>query len=336
MTKKRVTIVFTGGTIAMGVDPKTGGAVPLLSGEDLMNSMPDLKGVADIDILNFCNKPGPHIQPQEVFELSRTIGRLFTENRADGVVITHGTDTIEETAYELDLLLAGEKPVIITGAMRNSSMISADGPANIFNAILTAADPEAQGKGVMVAFNSEIHLAREVTKASATQLNAFRSPLFGPVGAIYGRSVQFVRPGGLRESISVEGISAQVELVKFTLGMSTLLLDAVADSKADGVVIEGAGVCHVSPEVAQAIKRIIEIGKPVVTTSRCYESFVLEDSYAFVGSEKYLRESGTIPAPGLNGPKARIKLILALSGTRDIKRIRAIFNTPVAYRTPPQ
>jgi L-asparaginase len=332
MAQKKVTIIFTGGTIAMGVDPETGGAVPLLSGEELMNGLPDLKGVAAVDVVNFCNKPGPHIRPDDVLELGRTIREIFERRAAEGVVITHGTDTLEETAYELDLLLPSDQPVVVTGAMRTGSMISADGPANLFNAVLTAADEEARGKGVLVVFNNEIHLARDVTKASATQLNAFRSPLFGPVGLIYGRSVQFVRPGGLRESIPVEKVSAQVELIKFALGMSTLLLDAVRDSEIDGVVIEGAGVGHVSPEVAQAIRRIVETGKPVVLTSRCYESLVTEDNYAFVGSEKYLRESGAIPAPGLNGPKARIKLILALSRTRDVNQIKDIFNVPVPYR----
>jgi len=333
MAGKRVTVIFTGGTIAMATDPKTGGAVPLLSGEDLMNGIPDLKTIASVEILNFCNKPGPHIRPEEVFELGNVITGIFDRDEADGVVITHGTDTIEETAYELDLLLRCDQPVIVTGAMRTGSMISADGPANIFNAILTAADEGAREKGVMVVFNNEIHLARDVTKASATQLNAFRSPLFGPVGLIYGRSVQFVRPGGLRESIPVNKISAQVELIKFTLGMSTLLLDTVRDSAVDGMVLEGAGVGHVSPEVAQAIGSIVEAGKPVVLTSRCYESLVMEDNYAFVGSEKYLRENGAIPAPGLNGPKARIKLILALSRTRDLSLLREMFATPVAYRT---
>jgi L-asparaginase len=335
MAKQRVTVVFTGGTIAMGVDPQTGGAVPLLKGEDLMNSMPDLKGIADVEILNFCNKPGPHIQLGEVLELGRTIQGLFDRGQADGVVITHGTDTIEETAFELDLLLRCPNPVVITGAMRNSSLISADGPANLFNAILTAADSAARDKGVLVAFNNEIHLAREVTKASATQLNAFRSPLFGPVGFIYGRSLQFVRSHGLRDFIPAEGISAQVELIKFTLGMGSFLLDAVRDSPVDGVVIEGAGVGHVSLAVAEGIKGIIAVGKPVVLTSRCYESLVLEDSYAFVGSEKDLREAGAIPAPGLNGPKARIKLILALSWKRDLNHIRDLFQSPVAYQRVP-
>ena len=335
MTMKKITVVFTGGTIAMGVDPRTGGAVPLLKGEDLMNSMPDLKGIATVEILNFCNKPGPHIQLSEVMTLGRTIAGLFESGQADGVVITHGTDTIEETAFELDLLLNCPNPVVITGAMRNSSLISADGPANIFNAILTAADDAARNKGVLVAFNNEIHLAREVTKASATQLNAFRSPLFGPVGFIYGHSVQFVRPHGLRDFIPAKEISAQVELLKFTLGMGPFLLDAVANSPVDGVVVEGAGVGHVSLAVAEGIKRTIAAGKLVVLTSRCYESLVLEDSYAFVGSEKDLREAGAIPAPGLNGPKARIKLILALSWSRDGSRIRDLFQSPVAYRRSP-
>ncbi|MHB9098574.1 MAG: asparaginase [Syntrophales bacterium] len=332
MSKKQVTIIFTGGTIAMDADPKTGGAVPLLSGEELMNGMPDLRNMANIDVLNFCNKPGPHIRPEDVLDLGKVITGIFARGKADGVVVTHGTDTLEETAYELDLLLGSDHPVVVTGAMRTGSMISADGPANLCNAVLTAANDAARGKGVMVVFNNEIHLARDVTKASATQLNAFRSPPFGPVGLIYGRSIQFVRSGGLRESIPVEEVSAQVELIKFTLGMSTLLLDAVRDSAADGVVIEGAGVGHVSPAVAQAIRGIVETGKTVILTSRCHEGLVMEDNYAFVGSEKYLRESGAIPAPGLSGQKARIKLILALSRTRDVCKIKEIFNTPVPYR----
>jgi len=264
MARARIKVIFTGGTIAMGADPKTGGAVPLLSGEDLMNGIPGLDCIAAVDCLDFCNKPGPHIRPEEVLELAGLITGIFDRDEADGVVITHGTDTLEESAYELDLLLGCDRPVVVTGAMRTGSAIGADGPANLMNAVLTAADGAARGKGVLVVFNNEIHLARDVTKASATQLNAFRSPLFGPVGLIYGRSVQFCRAGGLRESIRVKEISAQVELVRFTLGMGTLLLDAVRDSAADGLVVEGAGVGHVSVEVARAVGSVVAAGKPVV------------------------------------------------------------------------
>jgi len=331
MTEKRITLISTGGTIAMGVDPKAGGAVPLLSGEDLLKNVPSLRDVARVDMVNFCSKPGAHLLLSEILELSQVIQNLFEQNQADGVVITHGTDTLEETAYALDLLLQSDNPVVVTGAMKNASQPGYDGPANLLNSILTAATDASRSKGVMVVFNNEIHLARDVTKVSATQLNAFRSPLFGPVGIIYGKRVQFVRERGLRESIPVKRISAQVELIKFTLGMSNFLLEALRDSPEDGVVVEGAGVGHVSETVAEGIKGLLDAGKVVVLTTRCYEGLVLEDSYAFVGSEKYLRDLGVIVAPGLNGPKARIKLMLALSYTRDWNKIRSMFNVPIAY-----
>ncbi len=331
MPDKRVTIIFTGGTIAMDVDPRSGGAIPRLSGEDILKNTPALRDIARLGIINFCNKPAPHFHLEDILGLRNTISKLFHEKKTDGVVIAQGTDTIEEMAYGLDLLLSERNPVVITGAMRNSSLLSADGPANLFQSILTAAADASCGKGVLVAFNNEIHLARDVTKASATQLNAFRSPLFGPVGIISGKRVQFVQDRVFRENIDVTKITARVELIKFAVGMSTFLLDAIRDSDADGVVIEGSGVGHVSEEMAAAVKALIAAGKVVVLTSRCYESLVLQDEYAFVGSEKWLRDAGVIPAPGLNGPKARLKLIFALSHTRGLRQIREIFNTPIAY-----
>ncbi len=315
----------------MSIDPKTGGAVPLLSGEDLVKNMPSLRDVATVDIVSFCNKPGTHLILNDILRLAEVIQDVFKQDKADGVVITHGTDTLEETAYALDLLIQDDNPIVVTGAMRNASQLSCDGPANLLNSILTVAADDSRSKGVLVVFNNEIHLAREVTKASATHLNAFRSPLFGPVGIIYGKRVQYGRTRGLRESIPAKRLSAQVELIKFTLGMSNFLLEAVRDSPVNGVVVEGAGVGHVSETIAEGIKALVNAGKPVVVTTRCYEGLVLEDSYAFIGSEKNLRDLGAIVAPGLNGQKARIKLILALSYTRDLNRIRDMFNTPIEY-----
>jgi L-asparaginase len=331
MSDKKIKLISTGGTIAMGVDARSGGAVQKLSAEGLLQGIPSLNGIAHIEVMNFCSKPGPHMLPSDVFELSKVISSMFTNGEADGVVITHGTDTIEETAYALDLLVVSENPIIITGAMRNTSLLSADGPSNLFNSVLTAADNDARGRGTMVVFNNEVHLAREVTKSSATQLNTFRSPLFGPVGFIYTDKVKFVRGGGLRETIAARDISAQVELIKFTQGMSSLFFEAVKDPMVDGVVVEAAGLGHVSPTVAEKIQELVEIGKPVVITSRCYEGLVLGNVYAFEGSEKDLQERGVIFATGLSGQKARIKLILALSYTRDIAQIRAIFDKPIHY-----
>ena len=180
MSEKTVTIITTGGTIAMSVDPKSGGAIPLLSGEELVKSMPALSGVARVEIDNYLNKPGAHLSLDEVFDLAGRIRSLFDQGRASGVVVTHGTDTLEETAYMLDLLVPHEEPIVVTGAMRNASMPSADGAANIYNSILTAASGDARDRGTLVVFNNEIHPARDVTKTSATQLNTFHSPFKVP------------------------------------------------------------------------------------------------------------------------------------------------------------
>ena len=331
MSEKVIGLISTGGTIAMGVDDSSGGAVQKLSAEGLLQGMPSLNGIAHVEAMNFCNKPGPHVLPSDVFEMSNVIRSLFRSKKADGVVVTHGTDTIEETAYALDLLLDSDNPVIVTGAMRNTSLLSADGPSNMFNSILTAAADDSRGMGTMVVFNNEVHLARDVTKTSATQLNTFRSPLFGPVGFIYADRVQFVRGRGPRETITAKDVSAQVELIKFTQGMSNFLFEAVKDSQVDGVIVEAAGVGHVSVTVAKGIRELVEMGKPVVITSRCYEGLVLGSAYAFEGSEKDLQDIGVIFAPGLSGQKARVKMILTLGYTRDMEQIRNIFAKPVPY-----
>jgi L-asparaginase len=331
MVKKRITVIFTGGTIAMKFDANSGGAVPSLSGAEIVRKLPSLGDIAALNIIDFSNKPGPHIVLNDVIEWSKLIEQLYKQDKADGVVITQGTDTIEETAYALDLLMAENRPTIITGSMRNSSQPGFDGPANLYDSILTAAAEAARGRGVLVVFNDEIHLAREVTKVNATQLNAFHSPLFGPVGVIYGNKVEFIRKAEFGENLSVPKISSRVELVKFTIDMSNLFLDAVRNSPVDGLVIEGSGVGHVSNSMIDSIKSLIKTGKVIVLTSRCHEGLVLEDNYSFVGSEKSLRDMGVIIAPGLSGLKARIKLILALSRTRDLNTIRDIFDTPIKY-----
>jgi L-asparaginase len=331
MAKKRITVIFTGGTIAMKFDASSGGAMPALSGEEIVRKLPSLDDAAALNLIDYSNKPGPHMVLNDVMELSKLISQLYEQDKADGVVITQGTDTIEETAYALDLLMLDKHTTIITGSMRNSSQPGFDGPANLYNSILTAASNSSQNRGVLVVFNNEIHLARDVTKVNATQLNAFHSPQFGPVGIIYGNRVEFMRKSEFRDTLPVPKITARVELIKFTIDMSNLFLEAVKNSPVDGVVIEGSGVGHVSSNTMNSIKSLIDIGKVVVLTSRCHEGLVLEDSYSFSGSEKSLHDMGVIIAPGLSGLKARIKLILALSRTRDLNEIRVLFDSPIKY-----
>src|SRR5262245_55029795 len=165
--KPRVAIFFTGGTIAMKLDEKRGGAVPALSGADLVRSTPGLDEVADIEAIDFASLPGPHMTPSKMLELSRAVSAKLAEPSVAGAVVTHGTDTLEETAYLLDLVLAEDKPIAFVGAMRNSSELSWDGPANLRAAVQVAAEPSARGLGVVVAMTDHMIAASEAVKVYA-------------------------------------------------------------------------------------------------------------------------------------------------------------------------
>src|SRR6185369_3574574 len=162
--KPRIAIFFTGGTISMRVDPKTGGPVPALSGEEIIARVEGLNQIADIDVINFALLPGPHMTPPRMFELAGRVAKSLADDRIAGVVITHGTDTLEETAYLHELMLDSEKPVVFVGAMRNSSELSWDGPGNLRSAVRVAVDPVARGLGVLVVMGDQLIAASEATK----------------------------------------------------------------------------------------------------------------------------------------------------------------------------
>ena len=181
MDNKKVIVLTTGGTIAMKLDPAHG-IVPAVSGEDLVASVPGLREACPIEVMEFSNIPSPHMTPKRMFELGNKVEELLRHEDILGVVITHGTDTLEETAYLLDLVHNSEKPVCLTGAMRSAAEISPDGPVNLLCAVRTAASSEARGKGVLVVMNEEIHAAREVVKSHSANTETFVSPFWGPLG----------------------------------------------------------------------------------------------------------------------------------------------------------
>ena len=178
MDNKKVIVLTTGGTIAMKLDPAHG-IVPAVSGEDLVASVPGLREACPIEVMEFSNIPSPHMTPKRMFELGNKVEELLRHEDILGVVITHGTDTLEETAYLLDLVHNSEKPVCLTGAMRSAAEISPDGPVNLLCAVRTAASSEARGKGVLVVMNEEIHAAREVVKSHSANTETFVSPFWG-------------------------------------------------------------------------------------------------------------------------------------------------------------
>ena len=183
-SKKKVAIVFTGGTISMTVDEKVGAAIPTLSGEQIMSMVTNIDKVANVEVLNFDEIPGPHMTAERMMELKHYVNSLLEREDICGVVITHGTDSLEETAYFLDLTIDNEKPVIVTGAMRSSSELGYDGPSNLSGAVCTAISDSARNKGVLIVLNNEVIAASEATKTDTLALNTFQSITGGPLGVI--------------------------------------------------------------------------------------------------------------------------------------------------------
>ena len=181
--KPKVAIIFTGGTISMTVDEKVGAAIPTLTGSQILSMVSNIDKLAEIEVIEYAEIPGPHMTIDRLMEIRSLIQDLVKRNDISGVIITHGTDSLEETAYFLDLTINTPKPVVVVGAMRNSSELGYDGPSNLAAAVCTAISPLAMNKGVLVVLNNEVNLAMEVTKTNTLSLNTFQSP-YGPIGTI--------------------------------------------------------------------------------------------------------------------------------------------------------
>lgn len=310
---KNVVIISTGGTIAMKYDPVRGGVFPAVTGAELVEAVPPLQNLdATIKVLEFSNIPSAHITPKIMLELAAKIDEVTSDEDVLGVVITHGTDTIEETAYFLELVLETEKPVCLTAAQRNPSQISPDGPNNMLCAVKTVLEPESVGKGVLVVLNDEIHHAADVTKTHSSNVKTFASPFWGPLGIIDEDRVFYKRASTFKQKIEPGKLIDDVHLLKTAAGMDDYLLQCLIHKKVKGIVIEGLGRGNVPPAIVPGIKLALDNGIPVILASRVFGGRVL-DIYAFEGGVKPLKELGVILAGELSGQKARIKLILALS-----------------------
>ena len=184
MSKPKITIIFTGGTIAMKASKQKGGAVPALKGKDLLRQVPEIAGIAAVTVHDFGQYPGPHMTPKLMLELSQLVKKYLSQKDTDGVIVTHGTDTLEETAFFLDLCLNSQKPVVVVGAMKDCTELGWDGPSNLMGAVRTALSPQSRGKGVLVFLNNTINSAGEVTKTSTDSFETFRSPYLVPLGGL--------------------------------------------------------------------------------------------------------------------------------------------------------
>ncbi|MDD6795092.1 MAG: asparaginase [Clostridiaceae bacterium] len=319
---KKVAVIFNGGTISMKVDDRLKAAVPSLTGEEIMSMVTGIEGFAEIESHTFSSLPSPHITPEIMFDLSKLVRELVNRDDISGVVITHGTDTLEETAYMLDLTINTTKPIVVTGAMRSSSELGYDGPFNLATSICTAISDEAKGRGVLVCFNGELNSARGVTKANSMALNAFRTPSFGPIGIVDNNRVIFYRKCPKGQHLDIQDLNSQIALIKCVAGMDDSFINFVIDNGYKGIVLEALGRGNVPPKMVDGIKRAIEKNIPVVIVSRCFEGRVFE-SYGYDGGGKNLRDLGVIFGDNMQGQKARIKLMVALSYSDDINFIKS-------------
>lgn len=311
---KNILLINTGGTIAMSEDQTTGKVSP--SSQNPLNSQSStFSQFADITVVDLFNLPSPHMTEHNMFELSQ-----YIQSQApfyDGIVITHGTDTLEETAYFLELTLDLEIPVVLTGAMRSSNEMGSDGLPNLRSSIFVATADDSKDHGVIVVMNEEIHAATYVTKTHTTNLATFQTPTFGPIGIISKNQVIYFQKLLRYEFYPIQQITKRVALLKTYAGMEADIFDAILAAKYDGLVIEGLGAGNIPPETVASVKSLIAHNIPVVMVSRAFNG-VTEDVYDYTGGGKQLHQEGVIFAQGLSGQKARLKLLALLNTTVDV------------------
>ena len=308
MTKK-ILVLHTGGTISMQADAS--GNVNS-STENPMNQIGFNLENLDLTVIDFFNLPSPHITPYHMLALYHKI--RDTKGQYDGVVITHGTDTLEETAYFLDTMALPQIPIVLTGAMRSSNELGSDGVYNYLSALRVASHDKAADKGVLVVMNDEIHAAKYVTKTHTTNVATFNTPTHGPLGIVMKHEILFFKTAEPRVRFNLDQISGTIPIIKAYAGMGLGdgIISLLDPKKIDGVVIEALGAGNLPPEAAQELEELMLKGVPVVLVSRCFNG-IAEPVYAYAGGGVKLQEAGVMFVKELNAQKARLKLLIALN-----------------------
>jgi L-asparaginase len=339
-TKPRVEIVATGGTIAGAQTSKTeyGYKAGTFNVNDLINAVPQMKDLATITGEQVVNIGSQDMNNAVWLQLAKRINERLASGEVDGIVVTHGTDTLEETSYFIDLVTPDDKPIVFTGSMRPATAIGADGPANLYNAVAIAASPGARGRGVLVVLNDSIHLARNVTKTNTTNVETFRSLNRGPLGLANTGKIEWFDPAGAdHRSGAARPAAARMPAAPFDVdklddlprvdvlyahaNMSTDLIDAAVKGGAKGLVIAGVGDGNMTQQAINRLAQAAKVGIVVVRSTRLPSGVVLRNNE--VNDDKL----GFVASGELTPAKARLLLQLALTRTKDPTDIQKIFYT---------
>lgn len=324
----RVIVLATGGTIAgQGTSATSAGYTPgKIQIEDLLKNIPSINKIAVVRGEQIASVGSYDMTVQIWINLARRVNEIFEKNEADGIVITHGTDTQEETAYFLKLTVKSDRPVVLTGAMRAATAISADGPKNLYDAIVVASDPESKTKGVMICFNETLFDGKNVTKVNTTNVEAFASTNTGPIGRVFDGRVlyynQFTNKKNNIISFDISKIDTlpKVEIAYMYVDASATAMNAFINEKVDGIVIAASGNGNFNKSILQAVNTAVSEGIAVVRSSRVASGRVTQSNQVF--DDKKL---GTIASDALNPQKARVLLMLALTVTKDKVKIQQMF-----------
>jgi L-asparaginase len=324
---QQIVIVGTGGTISSRYDPSQGRSVASQQVEKIVALLPDQTGLPRLEFQNFATIGSFEMTMEIVHELVKYVAELLARTEVGGVVVTQGTDTMEETSFLADLLLPPGKPVVFTGAQLPHDHPQTDGPRNLEDSIRAAASPATVGLGVMVCFNGQLHAARDVTKVDTSALQTFQSYEHGALGCVDGGRIVIYRRPELRLSLSADKLDKRVDLIEVGLGIDARPIDTALAAGVDGIVVKAFGRGNATTDFGRGVGRACSAGVPVVVTSRCPSGRVKAIYGSGGGGGRDLEDAGAIFAGDLKGPKARVLLTVALSNPNTRTRLRELFHT---------
>jgi L-asparaginase len=325
-----VCLIATGGTIASLRDPQTGAVRPAVGGDELVATVPGVKEAGLTQVEELAKVNGWNIDPELILSLAGRIKQRLAQLDIDGVVVTHGTDTVEETAFACDLMTKSDKPVAFAAAMRSGDELSADGPRNLLNAVRVAGSPDAHGLGAVLVMNDEVHAARWVRKVDSSQVNAFASPGRHPVALLLPRGLTVLHRPQRVTLTPPKALDRQVVVLQTFIGMPADLPSKIVEATgADGVILEGTGLGNLPGSAMEGAKGLIDQGIPVIVATRVVKGGT-SPVYGGPGGGATLRDMGLIEARHLSAAKARLLLMILLANGLKGRELSTMFTQTAA------